>query len=174
MRQAPSKGLKGLRTPPALAWGSALWPPSMGVLPCGVSTKGQGGPREHPWGRGRTLGRLADTGLCGGVGGGPSTVLGPGCAPLTLLSPQPGGCQARLLAQGLPWAGDQSRVPEADGNQRTPVPEAGCGRNERWVPPCATGSPAWQTCAPGREGCPHTHPLPSTAGVPLLFVHPES
>lgn len=57
--------------PPALAWGSPLWPPSMGVQPCGVSTKGQGGPREHPWGRGRTLGRLADTGLCGGVWWGP-------------------------------------------------------------------------------------------------------
>lgn len=49
------------------------------------------------------------------------------------LSLQPCGPQARLVAQGPSRAGDPSRVPEADGNQRAPVPQAGRSRHKRYM-----------------------------------------
>lgn len=49
------------------------------------------------------------------------------------LSLQPCGPQARFLTQGPSRAGDPSRVPEADGNQRAPVPQAGHSCHKRYM-----------------------------------------
>lgn len=71
IRASSEQGVKRARSSHGTGMGLSPVIPQNGVLPCGVSAKGQEGPREHPWGRGRTLGRLADTGPCGGVWWGP-------------------------------------------------------------------------------------------------------